>query len=82
MYVLPTEAQSSRFGFIVTKAVGDAVVRNSVKRKLRAASYDLLSAVGPGQDVVVRALPASAEAPWVTLHSEIARGLGTMARRR
>lgn len=82
LYVLPTESDVSRFGFIVTKAVGGAVVRNSVRRRLRAASYELLSSVGGGSDVVVRALPASAEAPWATLHSEIAQGLGTIARRR
>jgi len=82
LYVLPTQSDVSRFGFIVTKAVGSAVVRNSVRRRLRAASSDLLPTLGAGSDVVVRALPASAEAPWATLHSEIARGLGTMARRR
>ena len=82
LYVLPTESDVSRFGFIVTKAVGGAVVRNSVRRRLRSASHDLLATVGAGNDVVVRALPASVEATWATLHSEIAGGLSTIARRR
>ena len=81
VYVLPTENADSRFGFIVTKAVGGAVVRNVVRRRLRAICSELLATSSGGSDVVVRALPASVEASWATLHSEIARGLGTMARR-
>lgn len=60
-----------RFGFIVAKTVGNAVTRNRVRRRLKAASYALLGSVRPGMDVVVRALPASAEASWVTLRGEI-----------
>ncbi|MFP3671245.1 ribonuclease P protein component, partial [Priestia sp. SIMBA_032] len=31
-----------RFGFIVSKAVGNAVHRNLVRRRLKAVAYDLL----------------------------------------
>ena len=68
-------AAPSRFGFIVTKAVGGAVTRNTVKRRLRSVSRDLLSTIPEGHDVVIRALPGSEQVPWVTLHAEIARGL-------
>ncbi|WP_322134646.1 ribonuclease P protein component [Antiquaquibacter oligotrophicus] len=81
LHVVSTGSAPSRFGFIVTKAVGGAVVRNRVRRRLRAACYSLLPALGVGNDVVIRALPASAEAEWSTLQSEIARGLGSIARR-
>ena len=68
-----------RFGFIVSKSVGNAVQRNLVRRRLKAAAYDLLprfapeAPAGSGVDVVVRALPASAQAPWASLHEELLR---------
>ncbi|WP_407075376.1 ribonuclease P protein component [Parafrigoribacterium soli] len=61
----------ARFGFIVSKAVGNAVARNLVRRRLKAASYEALGRIGPGVDVVVRALPASRGASWVSLRSEV-----------
>jgi len=68
-------AEPSRFGFIVTKAVGGAVTRNLVRRRLRAVGYELLPLMAHGRDVVVRALPGCDRADWATLHSEIADGL-------
>lgn len=65
----------ARFGFIVTKAVGGAVVRNTVKRRLRAVCHDVLPGVQSGTDIVIRALPGSDQVPWATLHSEIRGGL-------
>ncbi|MEY9852509.1 ribonuclease P protein component [Leifsonia sp. EB41] len=68
-----------RFGFIVSKAVGNAVVRNRVRRRLKAAAYDLLPRLSPavsegaGIDVVIRALPASAQLTWANLHGEVSR---------
>ena len=68
-------AEPTRFGFIVGKSVGGAVVRNTVKRRLRAVSYDLLPTLSEGRDVVIRALPGCDQVSWATLHSEIADGL-------
>ena len=77
-YIRPNpDSDVVRFGFIVSKAVGNAVHRNLVRRRLKAAAYDLLphfsSPVVPagGLDVVVRALPASVQAPWASLHGEL-----------
>ncbi len=64
--------EPTRFGFIVTKAVGGAVQRNRIRRRLRALSRDVLADLGPGVDVVIRALPGSDQVSWDTLHSEIA----------
>jgi len=69
-------AQPSRFGLIVTKAVGGAVTRNLVRRRLRAVCRDILPAVTTPIDVVVRALPGSDRATWDTLHSEVASAIG------
>jgi ribonuclease P protein component len=53
----------SRVGFVVSKAVGGAVVRNRVKRRLRHLVAQEIGASSTVQDVVVRALPASATTP-------------------
>ncbi len=78
---LPSNAPASpvRFGFIVAKNVGGAVTRNRVRRRLKAAGFSLLSEISPGTDVVLRALPSSAEADWAVLREELC---GTIVRGR
>jgi ribonuclease P protein component len=56
-----------RVGFVVSKAVGNAVVRNRTKRRLRAAIASQLTGIPAGVDVVVRAQPAAANATFVEL---------------
>jgi len=65
----------TRFGFIVSKAVGNSVVRHRVTRRLRAIGHDLLSTVPEDRDVIIRSLPGSGEVAWVTLHDDVARAL-------
>ncbi|MEL4356427.1 MULTISPECIES: ribonuclease P protein component [unclassified Luteococcus] len=57
-----TNSPPSRVGFVVSKAVGNAVTRNRVKRRLRHLVLPLL-ATSPDVRVVVRALPAAATSP-------------------
>ena len=66
-----------RFGFIVAKNVGNAVVRNRVRRRLKAASFALLPGVPPGTDIVFRALPSIVVAEWSDLAAELSRGITT-----
>lgn len=49
-----------RMGFVVSKAVGGAVVRNRTKRRLRALARPIVGQLPPGSRVVVRANPAAA----------------------
>jgi ribonuclease P protein component len=65
----------ARFGFVTGKAVGGAVVRNRVKRRLRAAA-DGLDAV-PGVDIVVGARKTAASATYHALQ----RSLSTLMER-
>ena len=75
-YVVTTsEDRPARFGFIVSKQVGTAVARNTVRRRLKAVCADALPDVRPGADVVIRALPAAASAPYADLHVEVVRCL-------
>jgi ribonuclease P protein component len=75
-YIRASDSSSdARFGFIVSKAVGVAVVRNRVRRRLKAASFALLPAVTPGVDVVVRVLPQAASQPYGVLFEELSRSL-------
>jgi len=69
----------ARFGFIVSKAVGPAVQRNLVKRRLRAVSAESIKAGLGGADVVVRALPAAATTPYAALREELLSQLGVRA---
>ena len=61
----------SRAGFVVSKAVGGAVTRNLVKRRLRSIAQ--ASEGLAGIDVVVRAHPASADATYSALSAEFER---------
>ena len=73
--------EPSRIGFIVSKGVGNAVVRNLVKRRLREVGAASLREYGTGFAIVVRALPASASASWEQLLSDYNAALeSTMAR--
>lgn len=70
-------APSTRAGFVVSKAVGGAVVRNQVKRRLRHLVRDRLSELPPGSLVVVRALPGAGDAD----HAQLARDLDAALQR-
>lgn len=63
LHVRATDVPPSRAGFIVSKAVGGAVVRNRVKRRLRHLVAERLDTMVRPGDVVVRALPAAASEP-------------------
>jgi ribonuclease P protein component len=61
----------ARAGFVVSKAVGNAVVRNRVRRRLRHLCADRLGGLPAGSILVVRALPAAAEADSALLGREL-----------
>ncbi|MFC8130547.1 ribonuclease P protein component [Streptomyces sp. NPDC057302] len=67
----------TRAGFVVSKAVGGAVVRNKVKRRLRHLMRDRVAQLPPGSLVVVRALPGSGDAA----HAQLAQDLDAALQR-
>ncbi len=72
------EPEPPQVGFTVSKAVGNAVTRNRVKRRLRHLTREHLPMLEelPGRAaLVVRALPAAAEASYATLGADMRRTL-------
>ena len=63
---------AAQVGLVVSKAVGNAVTRNRVKRRLRACARVLLDQLAPADVLVIRATPAAATAS----SAELARDLG------
>jgi ribonuclease P protein component len=66
-------------GFVVSKAVGPATVRNQVKRRLRALVRERLDRLPAGTVVAVRALPASAQASFQDLGRDLDAALERLA---
>jgi ribonuclease P protein component len=64
-------ADPPRVGFVVNKAVGNAVLRNRVHRRLRAVLATRLTDLPAGSLTVVRALPASATASYDELEADV-----------
>jgi ribonuclease P protein component len=78
-HTLRTDGQPVRFGFVVGRAVGNAVVRNQVKRRLRAIAREVLPGVVDGTAVVVRALPPAASGSFGELDAELRLALDRAA---
>ena len=58
---LETDESPARLGLAVPKSVGNAVVRNRVKRQLRETWHELVEHTKPGHDYVLVARPGLAE---------------------
>ncbi|MGA9748717.1 MAG: ribonuclease P protein component [Nocardioides sp.] len=67
--------ESATVGFVVSKAVGGAVVRNQVKRRLRHLARERLASLPGAAVLVVRALPAAASADSRELGIDLDRAL-------
>ena len=64
-----------RVGFVVNKAVGSAVVRNRVKRRLRHAAGARIALLPDDALLVVRAQPPAAAASYEELAADLDRCL-------
>jgi ribonuclease P protein component len=71
-----------RVGFTASRKVGNAVIRNRARRRLRAAASQLLPLLGrAGHDYVLVARGTTAARPFAALLSDITRALN-MAHRK
>jgi ribonuclease P protein component len=71
----------ARVGFIVSRAVGPAVVRNRVKRRLRHLARGYLGSLPGGSLLVVRAAPRAATACQADLAADLDLVIGALLRR-
>ena len=69
-----------KVGFVVSRAIGGAVVRNRVRRRLRHLARAHLDRLPPGSLLVVRALPAAASAPYAKLARDLTAALAALDR--
>jgi len=63
----------SRFGFSIKKALGGAVVRNRIRRRIREIVRCHRLEIPAGWDVVIHPKSAAASAPFATLTAELLR---------
>jgi ribonuclease P protein component len=68
-------------GLVVSKAVGNAVTRNLVKRRLRSLVTERLAGLPADVGLVVRALPPSATREYAALGADLDVALEVASRR-
>jgi ribonuclease P protein component len=70
-----------RLGITVTKKIGNAVVRNRMKRRFRALAREILPTLGlPGADHVLIGRQGGVERPFDELKSELAKACAKVRR--
>ena len=77
---LGTEA-GARVGFAVPRSLGNAVVRNRAKRRLREAVRRHWRDLAGGLEVVIHARKNAVTADWPTLEAELVRLFRAAAKR-
>ena len=74
--VARTDLETTRFGLATSRALGSAVVRNRIRRRLREALRVMAPSFQPGWDVLIIARPALVDADHVALATTLRRLLG------
>ena len=70
-----------RVGFTVTRKIGNAVVRNRMKRRFRSLAHELLPTLGiAGSDHVLIGRAGGVERDFATLRDELRAALAKAAR--
>lgn len=80
LLVNPNQADAMRFGITVTKKIGNAVVRNRMKRRFRALLRELLPTAGlPAHDHVLIGREGGVERDFAKLREELSVALNRAA---
>lgn len=85
IHAFPNEHGAPRLGLSVSRKVGKAVVRNTVRRRLREVFRLCVSEIPGDLDLVVSARPAASGATFEELRAEFGKALsrvGNQADRR
>jgi ribonuclease P protein component len=81
LLVRPGAAGPAMIGFIVSRAVGTAVVRNRVRRRLRHLAAGYLRVLPGGSLLVLRAAPRAATACQAELAADLDLVISALLRR-
>ena len=73
--------RASRFGISVKKALGGAVVRNRIRRRIREILRRNRMEIPTGWDIVIHPRPSVAQAPFAPLEQELVRLLQCIVRK-
>lgn len=72
----PNHGQGTRFGITVTKRIGNAVVRNRIKRRFRELLWEALPAEGlPDHDHILIGRDAAQTRDFATMRKELGYAL-------
>ncbi|MEU6641479.1 ribonuclease P protein component [Saccharomonospora sp. NPDC046836] len=71
LHALARCGEHTKAGLVVSKAVGNSVVRHRVSRRLRHLVAARLGTLPPGSALVIRALPAAATATSAELGADL-----------
>jgi ribonuclease P protein component len=79
--ILEGDASEVRFGFTVTRKLGNAAIRNRIRRRLReAVRLNASGHVKAGCDYVLVARTGALDAPFDAIVAELVRGLDRTGR--
>ena len=78
VHAFPNELGTPRLGLSVSRRVGNAVTRNTVRRRLREVFHSALPEIPGDLDLVVSARPTAAEATVRELSEEFVRSLSKL----
>ena len=77
-FVRTNELPRSRFGFSIKKALGSAVVRNRMRRRLREMVRCRRQEIPAGWDIVIHPKITVAKAPFTVLEQDLLRVLSKL----
>lgn len=81
LYTVKTPGETTNIGFIVSKSVGNAVTRNKTKRRLRELIAPFVAECSSGYSLVIRALPAAAQANYAQLSLDLDSALASVLKK-
>ena len=79
-YVRGDPSEPPRLAYAVGRRVGSAVVRNRVRRRLRAAAFAHRAELQPGAAYLIGATPAAATAPYGEIETAVGELLAAAGR--
>ena len=73
MFFRSNNLPHTRFGFSIKKALGNAVVRNRMRRRIREVVREHRQEIPAGWDIVIHPKRSVGEAPFVALTEDLLR---------